>query len=87
VGRRFWNEGEQHGWLPAERTLFEPEPGGPAPGLDPPPSLRATFRLANTVEFKRWLKGFGAMAEILKPAWLRAEMAAELREAVARYGR
>jgi hypothetical protein len=28
--------------------------------------------LANTVEFKRWLKGFGAMAEILKPAWLRA---------------
>jgi predicted DNA-binding transcriptional regulator YafY len=85
VEERLWHESQQLEWLPAERTLFEPEPGGPAPGLDPPPSLRATFRLANTVEFKRWLKGFGAMAEILKPAWLREEMRAELEAAVERY--
>jgi predicted DNA-binding transcriptional regulator YafY len=37
------------------------------------------------VEFKRWLKGFGAMAEILKPAWLREEIRAELEAAAERY--
>ena len=45
----------------------------------------ATFRLANMVEFKQWIKGFGDQAEVLRPDWLRGAMKAELLATVRRY--
>ena len=43
-----------------------------------PDALIATFQLSDTVEFKRWVKGFGERAEVIKPDWLRKEMHDEL---------
>jgi len=43
------------------------------------------FALSNTVEFKRWLLGFGRHAAVLKPKKLASEMAAELVEAAKLY--
>ncbi|MFH1747697.1 MAG: WYL domain-containing protein [Planctomycetota bacterium] len=71
VEERVWHESQKLEWLPAEETLFEPQ-------SEDLGDLQATFRLTNLVEFKRWLKGYGDMAEILKPNWLRREMHAEL---------
>lgn len=61
-----------------EHTLFEELAGDQQ-------ALQATFRLADLVEFKRWIKGFGADAEVLKPDTLRQELRAELRAAAQRY--
>ena len=52
VEERVWHESQQLAWLPAEETLFDQSP-------DDSEALVATFRLANAVEFKRWIKGFG----------------------------
>ena len=41
-------------------------------------ALTAEFELASTVEFKRWLLGFGRNAVVLKPKKLAAEIAEEL---------
>jgi predicted DNA-binding transcriptional regulator YafY len=76
VEERLWPGSQQHEWLPGEPALFE---------TDEPGQLRATFRLSNTIEFKRWLKGFGAAAEVVKPEWLRQELRAEFEAAAARY--
>lgn len=78
VEERIWHESQQLEWLPAPETLFEPL-------SEQPEELRATFRLANVVEFKRWLRGFGDTAEIVRPAWLRAEFRAELLAAADRH--
>ena len=79
VEERIWHESQRLAWLPAEETLFEEAPGEPE-------ALIATFRLADTSEFKRWIKGFGDRAEVLKPERLRDEMHAELLSAAKRYG-
>ncbi len=78
VEERVWHESQRLEWLPSDQTLFES-------ASDEPDSLLASFRLANLVEFKRWIKGYGDMAEILRPAWLRDEMHAELRAAARQY--
>lgn len=78
VEERIWHESQRLEWLPAEETLFDPK-------LDEPGDLQATFRLANLVEFKRWLKGYGGMAEVVKPDWLRQELRAELLAAARQY--
>jgi predicted DNA-binding transcriptional regulator YafY len=76
IEERMFHESQRIAWLPPEETLFDPE-------LGEPETLVATFRLSNTVEFKRWIKGFGDRAEVLNPDWLRAEIREEL-EAAAR---
>jgi len=48
--------------------------------------LIATYRLSSTVEFTRWILGFGPRAEVLEPASLRRELHCQLREAAAQYG-
>ncbi len=78
VEERVWHESQRLEWLPGEETLFEPQP-------DEPGDLKATFRLTNLVEFKRWLKGYGDMAEVVKPDWLRSEMREELLAAARQY--
>ena len=79
VEERLWHESQRLQWLPADDTLFEQAP-------DEPEALIATFRLANMVEFKQWIIGFGDQAEVLRPDWLRDEMRAELLAAARRYG-
>lgn len=43
-------------------------------------SLTITLRVAGTFEVRRWILGFGAAAEVLEPASLRREIAAEARK-------
>jgi predicted DNA-binding transcriptional regulator YafY len=45
----------------------------------------ATFELGNTVEFKRWILGFGQHARVLAPKSLAEEIRSELQSAVNRY--
>lgn len=78
VEERVWHESQQLVWQTADGTLFESDPENDA--------LIATFRLCGTVEFKRWIKGFGDQAEILKPAHLRNEIREELLAAACRHG-
>lgn len=47
--------------------------------------LTAEFELSSTVEFKRWLLGFGRHAVVLKPKKLVKEIAKELMEAYGKY--
>jgi len=47
--------------------------------------LEVDFALSNTVEFKRWLLGFGRCAVVLKPKKLAKEIASELRQAANLY--
>ncbi len=42
--------------------------------------LRLTLRVAGTFEVKRWLLGYGAEVEVLEPAALRAEIAADTKK-------
>ena len=79
VEERVWHASQQVQWLTGEETLFEPA------GTEQE-ALLATFRLANTVEFKRWLKGFGDQAEVIRPEWLRRELHDELSAAARVYG-
>lgn len=46
----------------------------------------ATFELGNTVEFKRWLLGFGGYARVISPSDLVAEVRRELQVALGKYG-
>ena len=87
VEERLWHESQQLERLEPEQTLFDDEPGdGVASDARDGGSLVATFKLSDFVEFKRWLKGFGADAEVLRPAELRREMRTELEEALNLYG-
>lgn len=45
----------------------------------------ATFELGNTVEFKRWVLGFGGHATVVSPTELVAEVRAELQHALGKY--
>ncbi len=78
VQERVWHESQRLEKLPAERTLFEPHPKRPGDVL-------ARFRLTDVVEFKKWLKGYGDLAEVLSPAWLREQMREELLAAAGLY--
>lgn len=78
VEERIWHESQKLDWLPSEATLFEDAP-------DSDVSVLATFRLSNLVEFKRWLKGFGTLAEVVRPEWLRRALRAELLAAAELY--
>lgn len=73
-----WHDSQRLEWLPAEANLFDDEPAKEG-------SLVATFKLAEVIEFKRWLKGFGDKAVVLRPDWLRKEMHEELLAAAERY--
>lgn len=51
----------------------------------PDGSLLAEFRLSGTIEIKSWALSFGSRAEVMEPAELRAEVAAELKKLVELY--
>lgn len=78
IEERVWHESQELAWESGEEVHGD----GPA---DHPDHLRATYRLSDLVEFKRWIKGFGDQAEILKPARLRDELRDELRAAARLY--
>jgi predicted DNA-binding transcriptional regulator YafY len=61
-------------WHPSQ--VLEPQPDG---------TLIWRGRVAGTREIRIWILGWGADAEVLEPAELRAELAAELRRAVEHY--
>lgn len=77
VEERIWHDSQRLEWMPIEPDLFSER--------ETEDTLVATFHLAEVVEFKRWLKGFGDQALILKPDWLRTEVHDELLAAAARY--
>lgn len=77
VEEKLWHESQRLEPPDEEETLFEE-----AAESD---GVLATYRLSNVVEFKRWIRSFGDLAEIIKPQWLRAEVAEELRRAAALY--
>lgn len=78
VEERVWHESQKLTRDDDGQTLFESD--GDEPG-----SLVASFRLANLVEFKRWIRGFGDQAEVLRPESLRREMRADLAAAGEQY--
>jgi len=78
VEERVWHESQQLTWQPADETLFDQAAGEPG-------TLIATYRLSGVAEFKRWIKGFGEQAEIVKPPWLRQELREELLAAAERH--
>lgn len=45
-----------------------------------------TVCVAKPQEMKPWIRSWGAQVEVLAPGWLRADIAAEMRQAVALYG-
>lgn len=53
---------------------------------EPDGGLRLTLRVAGTAEIKRWLLGYGAEAEVLEPAELRAELGVEAKKLAEIYG-
>jgi len=44
-----------------------------------------TFELGNTIEFKRWILGFGSFAQVMKPKKLADEVTQELKQALSHY--
>ncbi len=80
VEERVWHETQRLSVLREEEALFESN----AAATD---ELIATFRLSDVIEFKRWILGFGPQAEVIRPEWLRAEIAHELAETAAKYHR
>jgi len=80
VEERIWHDSQKLEWLPAEPNLFDRQ-------NHETDALVATFHLAEVIEFKRWLKGFGDQAVVLKPKWLREEIRQELLAAAAQYDR
>ncbi|HEV8516604.1 MAG TPA: WYL domain-containing transcriptional regulator [Candidatus Limnocylindrales bacterium] len=61
-------------WHPSQE--LEPQPDG---------ALIWRARVAGTLEVKIWILGWGAEAEVLEPAGLRREVAADVRQAAERY--
>jgi len=45
-----------------------------------------SVRVAHPLEMKPWIRGWGPDCEVLEPAWLRAEVAEEMRRAAEGYG-
>lgn len=79
VGERVWHESQRLNWPDDDGgMLFDCE-------AKEPEHLVATFKLTDVTEFKRWLLGFGSLAEVLRPAWLRSEIASDLAAAAESY--
>lgn len=78
VEERVWHESQHLVRADAEATLFERTSGEKG-------DLVATFRLADVVEFLRWIRGFGSDAEVLRPDWLRERLRDDLRQALELY--
>ncbi len=80
VQERVWHGSQRLRVVPPERDLFS--------GADrDPEAVVATYALSDFTEFKRWIKGFGDTAEVLRPDWLRAELREELLAAARLYER
>ncbi|MBM4466968.1 MAG: WYL domain-containing protein, partial [Chloroflexi bacterium] len=62
-------------WHPSQR-LAQCDDGG----------CLLTMQVAHPLEMKPWIRGWGPDCEVLAPAGLRAEVAAEMRQAAAKYG-
>lgn len=65
---------EERQWHPSQKLQRRPD------GV-----IVATYRLRDTVEFKRWLLGFGPHAVVRRPAQLRKEICDTLTAAASRY--
>ncbi len=80
VEERTWHDSQKTHHQPPEDTLFEAD-------RQTSDCVVAKFGLckATLVEFKRWIKGFGDLAEVLDPDWLRAELHEELKAAAQVY--
>jgi predicted DNA-binding transcriptional regulator YafY len=78
VQERIWHDSQRLQWLSSDPDLFEHESQDSGP-------LVATFKLGEVTEFKKWVKGFGEQALVLKPDWLRAEIHREFLAAAAAY--
>jgi predicted DNA-binding transcriptional regulator YafY len=74
--RRWASYVEERTWHPSQELLRGP--GG---------SLELRLEAGGSAELKTWILSFGSGAEVLEPESLRAEVAAELRAALARYGK
>ena len=61
-------------WHASQRVT--PQPDG---------AVEAEFRVSGTEEIKRWILGFGAKAEVLRPEGLRREVVDELRAMLSTY--
>jgi predicted DNA-binding transcriptional regulator YafY len=72
--RRWATYVEEHVWHPSQ--TLERQRGG---------HLELGMQVGGTAELRQWILSFGAGAEVLEPASLRDEVAAELRGALARY--
>jgi predicted DNA-binding transcriptional regulator YafY len=74
-------------WHASQQIIKDSRGGGNGPrrraGED---CVIATFELAETTEFKRWLLGFGRYAVVMSPRKLAAELKAEFRQACGAYG-
>ncbi len=57
-----------------------------SPWGSPDGSVIVEFDLSGTIELTAWLLSFGRHAEVLEPASLREEIAAELQRTLAVYG-
>jgi predicted DNA-binding transcriptional regulator YafY len=65
---------EEHHWHPSQEIVRRP--GG---------RVELRMDVGGHAELRTWVLSFGSGAEVLEPAALRAEVVAELRDAVARY--
>ncbi len=79
VEERVWHESQRLSREAPESLLFECR-------QQEADSITAVFRLSDLVEFKRWIRGFGDTAEVLRPESLRREMREDLLAAARQYG-
>lgn len=61
-------------WHPSQEVVDEPDGG-----------CRLRVRVAEPMEMKPWIRGWGPECEVVEPAWLREEIAAEMKRAAERY--
>lgn len=61
-------------WHPSQEIADEPDGG-----------CRLTLRVAKPLEMQPWIRGWGADCVVLAPAWLREEIAREMRRAAEGY--
>jgi len=64
----------EHRWHPSQKIVQDDGDG-----------LTAEFDLSSTVEFVRWLLGFGELAQVLSPKSLASDIAGQHRKALANY--
>ena len=74
-------------WVQAFREAPPALPDFEADPLGDGRTVRVRFKANHENGASRWLLQFGASAEVLEPAWLRAKIHAQHQEAVGRYGR